>query len=91
MKHNSGIVVSGGLIFLYMFGYMGFSGYLGYYFSPLNWCSIISADNHGISGYTDISWIITVLCIGFVIMIAALYIFGSKKIKFVLDTNTNPF
>ncbi len=28
VKHNSGTIASGGLIFLFMFGYMGFGGYL---------------------------------------------------------------
>lgn len=85
VKHNSGIIVSGGLIFFYMFSRM-FGGFLIYYFSPLIWCSLTSADKHGISGFPDVSWIITVLCIAFTVEIASLYIFGSKRIKFVLDT-----
>lgn len=86
VKHNSGIVVSGGLIFLFMFGYMGFGGFLWYYFTPLCWCSINYADKHGISGYPDVSWIIAALCIIFAVEIAVMYVFGSKRIKFVLDT-----
>ena len=39
-----------------------------------------------ISAYPDISWIIAVLCITFAVEIITLFIFGSKKIKFVLDT-----
>lgn len=85
VKHRSGIVVSGGLIFFYMF-WGAFGHYLGYYFSPLHWISIKNADKRGVSPLPDVSWIITVLCIAFVIEIAALYIFGSKRIKFVLDT-----
>lgn len=86
VKHNSGIVISGGLIFFYMFWCAMPNGFLGYYFSPLNWCSIKSADKHGTSGFPDVSWIISVLCIVFAVEIAVLYIFGSKKIKYVLDT-----
>lgn len=86
VKHNSGMVISGGLIFLYMMGYMGFNGYLGYYFSPLNWISILNADKNGVSAFPDVSWIITVLCTAIAAETAVLYAFGSKKIKFVLDT-----
>lgn len=86
VKHNSGIVISGGLIFLYMFGYMGFSGFAGYYFSPLNWCSLKTADKHGLSEFPDVSWVIAALCIIFAVEISVMYIFGSKRIKFVLDT-----
>lgn len=86
VKHRSGIVVSGGLIFFYMFWTANTNGYLGYYFSPLNWCSIESADKYGISAYPDVSWIISVLCIVFAVEVAALYIFGSKRVKFTLDT-----
>lgn len=86
VKHNSGIVVSGGLIFLFMVRDLFSDGFLCYYFTPLNWCSINLADKHGISGYPDVSWIIGALCIIFAVEIAAMYVFGSKRIKFVLDT-----
>jgi len=86
VKHNSGIVVSGGLIFVYMFGYMGFSGFTWFYFSPLNWCSLKTADKNGISGSPDVSWVIAALCIIFAVENAVMYVFGSKRIKFVLDT-----
>ncbi len=85
VKRNSGIIVSAGLIFFFMFtNYLG--GALIYYFSPLSWCSLKSADKQGITAFPDVSWIIAVLCIAFAVEIAALYIFGSKRIKFVLDT-----
>lgn len=86
VKHNSGVVVSCGLIFFFMFWIAMPNGFLGYYFSPLDWCSITYADKHGISGYPDVSWIISVLCIVFAVETAVLFIFGSKRIKFVLDT-----
>lgn len=86
VKHNSGTVVSGGLIFFYMLGYMGIGGFLHYYFTPLWWCSINYADKHGISAFPDVSWIIAALCIMFTVEIAVMYVFGSKRMKFVLDT-----
>ena len=86
VKRNLGIVVTGGLIFYFMFLNAVANGFLGYYFSPLHWCSITYADKHGISGYPDVSWIIAVSCIVFAVELAGLYIFGSKRIKFVLDT-----
>ena len=86
VKNRAGIVVSGGLIFFFIFLRMAPSGFLGYYFSPLDWCSLTYADKHGISGYPDVSWIISVLCIVFAVEIAALFVYGSKKIKFDLET-----
>ncbi len=85
IKHNFGIIASGAVVFMYMFVHMGGSA-VTYYFSPLNWCSIFVADKKGVTYYPDMSWIITVLCIWFSLEIIALFIFGSKKIKFVLDT-----
>ena len=85
VKHNVGVIVSGAMVFVYMFVYMG-GGNIMYYFSPLNWCSILVADKNGITARPDVSWIITVLCIFFAAEIVVLFAFGSKKIKFVLDT-----
>lgn len=85
VKHSAGVFVSGAVVFMYMFVYMGGSN-ITYYFSPLNWCSIFVADKKGVSFYPDVSWIITVLCVSFAVEITALFIFGGKKIKFVLDT-----
>ena len=85
LKRSSGIIITGALIFMYMFVCMGGSP-ITYYFSPINWCSILIADKNGVSVYPDISWIIAVLCVWFAAEIVALFIFGSKKIKFVLDT-----
>ncbi len=85
VKHSAGVFLAGALVFVYMFVYMG-GGSITYYFSPLNWCSVLIADKNGVSAYPDVSWIITVLCIAFSVEIVALFIFGSKKIKFILDT-----
>ncbi len=89
VKHNSGIVASGALIFVYMVGStMGSvvsDGFILSYFSPLKWCSLTLADRHGVSGFPDVSWVIAVSCIAFAVEVVALYIFGSKKMKFVLD------
>lgn len=85
VKHSAGVFISGALVFVYMFVYMG-GGSITYYFSPLNWCSILIADKNGVSAYPDVSWIVAVLCIAFAVEIIALFIFGGKKIKFVLDT-----
>ena len=86
VKRNSGIVVTCGLIFFFMFLNASALGYIVYYFSPLHWCSLTYADKRGISGNPDVSWIISVLCIVFAVELAGLYIFGLKRIKFVLDT-----
>lgn len=86
VKHNTGVIVSGIIIFLYMFLYMNHNGYILYYFSPLNWFSLYTADKNGITPYPDTSWVMTVLCIVFVLELSTLFIFGSKKTKFVLDT-----
>lgn len=85
VKRNIGVIVSGAMVFVYMFVHMGGSN-ITYYFSPINWCSVLVADKNGVSFYPDVSWIITVLCIWFALEIIALFIYGSKKIKFVLDT-----
>ncbi len=85
VKHSVGVIISGTIIFVYMFAYMGGSQ-ITYYFSPLNLCSIFVADKNGVSFYPDVSWIISVLCIWFALEIITLFIYGSKKIKFVLDT-----
>lgn len=85
LKHNVGNAVSGALIFMYMFLNMRHVTLL-YYLSPLNWCSLLVMDKNGVSVYPDVSWIITVVCICFALEIIALYIFGGKKVKFVLDT-----
>lgn len=57
VNHNSGIVVSGGLIFFYMFSKM-LGGYVFNYFSPLIWCSLTIADKHGISALPDVPFVI---------------------------------
>ena len=85
VKRHSGIIVSGVLVFMLMFTYMPYDIKLCY-FSPINWCSIRNADKKGVSAYPDTSWIITVLCIWFALEIIALFIFGGKKVKFVMDT-----
>lgn len=85
IKRNIGVIISGAMVFVYMFVYMGGSK-ISYYFSPINWCSVFVADKKGVTIYPDMSWIITVLCVWFALEITALFIFGSKKIKFVLDT-----
>lgn len=85
VKHNVGNIVSGALIFMYMFVYMSEKRIM-YYFSPLNWCSISVMDKKGITVYPDVLWIITVSCICFMAELIALLIFGGKKIKFILDT-----
>ena len=85
VKRHSGIIVSGVLVFMLIFT-SAYSKQELYYFSPINWCSINIADKKGVSFYPDTSWIITVLCIWFALEIIALFIFGGKKVKFVMDT-----
>lgn len=85
VKRQSGIIVSGMLVFMLMFT-SARSKQVLYYFSPINWCSIRIMDKNGVSSYPDTLWIITVLCIWFALEIIALFIFGSKKVKFVMDT-----
>lgn len=85
IKRNIGVIISGAMVFVYMFVYMGGSKIM-YYFSPLNWCSIFVADKKGVTYYPNLTWIITVLYVWLALEITALFVFGSKKIKFVLDT-----
>lgn len=85
VKRNSGTIIFGALVFSLMFTHMHGSNIM-YYLSPINWCSISIVDKKGVSVYPDVSWIITVLCIWLVVDIIALFVFGGKKIKFVLDT-----
>ena len=85
VKRSAGVFISGAIVFVYMFVNMS-GGSIFYYFSPISWCSILIADKNGVSAYPDISWIVAVLCISFAVEIVALFIFGSRKIKFVLDT-----
>lgn len=85
VKRSAGVFISGAIVFVYMFVNMS-GGSIIYYFSPISWCSILIADKNGVSAYPDISWIVAVLCISFAVEIVALFIFGSRKIKFVLDT-----
>jgi len=86
VKHNTGVFISGAIIFLYMFQYMNHNGYILYYFSPLNWISLYTADKNGITPYPDILWVITILCLFFVFELIALFTFGAKKTKFILET-----
>lgn len=85
LKHNIGLVVSGALVFVFMFVHMG-GRYIMYYFSPLHWFSISFIDRNGISVYPDASWIISVLCMWLGLEIVALFVIGGKKIRFVLNT-----
>lgn len=85
VKRNFGTIIFGALVFSLMFTRMRGSNIL-YYLSPINWCSISIVDKKGVSVYPDVSWIITVVCIWLVVEIIALFVFGGKKIKFVLDT-----
>lgn len=85
VKRNLGTIILGALVFSLVFSH-SHGTFIVYYILPINWCSISTVDKNGASPYPDISWIITVLGIWFVVEIIALFIFGNKKIKFVLDT-----
>lgn len=85
IKRNTGVIISGAMVFVYMFVNLG-GGPRTYYFSPVSWCSVFIADKKGLTFYPDVSWIISVLCIWFAVELIALFVFGGKKIKFVLDT-----
>lgn len=85
VRHNIGAIISGVIVFMRIFADVIYSNII-FYFSPLHWCSIGVVDKNKTSVHPDVSWIITVLCVWFALEIIALYIYGSKKIKFVLDT-----
>lgn len=85
VKHKVGIAVSGSLIFLYMVVHLS-NNWIISYFSPIDWCSILHIDKNGISIYPDLSFAIIVLLVCVVVEMIALYIFGGKRIKFILDT-----
>lgn len=85
VKHKVGIAVSGSLVFLYMVVHLSDSWILSY-FSPVDWCSILRMDKKGVSVYPDLSFAITVLSICIAVETIMLFIFGGKRIKFILDT-----
>lgn len=85
IKRKSGTIISGALVFILMFTHMQDSNIL-YYFSPIDWCSILIMDKKGISAYPDVLWIIMVLSIWIFVEIIALFVAGGKNINFVLDT-----
>lgn len=85
VKHNVGIAVSGALVFLYMVVHLSDSWIMSY-FSPIDWCSILRIDKNGISIYPDLSFAIIVLLVCIVVEMTALFMFGGKKVKFILDT-----
>ena len=86
VKRNFGVILSGMIVFYYMFCDNHHDGYIAYYFSPLHWISLLKADRSCTTGYPDVPWIIAVLCVVFAAEITALFIYGSKKIRFVMDT-----
>lgn len=85
LKRNIGVIFSGAVVFMYLVANVIQTDII-YYFSPLHWCSIKIADKNGTTTYPDMPWIIIVMSVWFIIELAALFIYGSKKIRFALDT-----
>lgn len=85
-KRNSGVILSGTFVFLYMFASFKANGFAMYYFSPLNWLSIDFVDKKGVSGMPDLWWCKIMFGIIVAILIAALFIYGGRRIKFEMDT-----
>ena len=85
LKRNIGVIVSGAVVFMYLVANVIQTDII-YYFSPLHWCSIKIADKNGTTTYPDMPWIIIVMSVWFILELAALFIYGSKKIRFALDT-----
>ncbi len=83
---SSGLFVSGFFIFLRMFlDYINAIHSVMFYFSPVGWCSLILLDKNGSSPLPSASYAVTVLGIVSVLLIALLFGYGSKRIKFSLD------
>lgn len=87
IKARSGIIVTGILIFMYMFvSYVNAISLKMFYFSPLGWCSLNMADRYSRSVLPDISYIILTLTTTFLLLSIALLFYSSKRSKFALCT-----
>lgn len=83
VRHNSGIIGAGILIFLYMFvSYVNAISHQMFYFSPLGWCSLVIADKYGRTVFPDIDYIVGVLTGILGAALAVLLICGRKRAKF---------
>ena len=86
VKHNSGLIISGFFIFLYLFlSYVNAISEVMFYFSPLGWCSLILLDKNGSSPLPSAEYAIVALGLALTAMLVALWVYGSKRVKFVFD------
>ncbi len=86
VKRSMGVILSGTIVFMIMISSAPYLGRrLVFYFSPLSWCSLFKTDKNGTTPFPDLNWVIAVLCIWFTAEIAALYIFGGRRMKFSMD------
>lgn len=87
IRARSGIIVTGILIFMYMFvSYVNAISLKMFYLSPLGWCSLNMADKYSRSILPDISCILLTLSITFLSLSIALLFYSNKKSKFSLCT-----
>ena len=86
VKKNSGLIISGFFIFLYLFiSYVNAISEIMFYFSPVGWCSLILIDKNGSSPLPTVEYAVTVLGIVIVFLISTLFVYSSKKVKFNFD------
>ncbi len=83
---GSGLFVSGFFIFLRMFlDYINAIRSVMFYYSPVGWCSLILLDKNGSSPLPSASYAVTMLSAVCILLIALLFGYGSKRVKFSLD------
>lgn len=86
VKRNSGVIVSGFFIFLYLFlSYVNAISEVMFYFSPLGWCSLILLDKNGSSPLPSAEYAASTLGVTLILLLVIMWIYGSKRVKFIFD------
>lgn len=71
-KRNSGLIVSGFFIFLYLFlSYVNAISEVMFYFSPLGWCSLILLDKNGSSPLPSAKYAASTLGVTLILLLVA--------------------
>ncbi len=86
VKRNSGLIISGFFIFLYLFlSYVNAISEVMFYFSPLGWCSLILLDKNGSSPLPSAEYAVAALGVTLILLLVILWTYGSKRVKFIFD------
>lgn len=84
VKRNSGLIISGFFIFLYLFlSYVNAISEVMFYFSPIGWCSLILLDKNGSSPLPSAEYATATLGVILITLLIVLWIYGSKRVKFI--------